>query len=193
MHICCFRKGVGLGVVIDVGDGSRSRCITVTHVPRSQGPLFVSLIKAQSEWAVMPTSQQSGACTRRWCCPPYPRTAARAAIWLPRRPGGGRRLRRPVAIRLLGISWSDRKTDDAVHAQVSSFLCGQGYLAATVKMRKMARFGHATRNHHNSQTPTLSSWVAQIFAINFFLNNHVPFQYCRVLNAHIITQVTGKA
>ena len=55
--------------------------------------------------------------------------------------------------RMLGIFWSDRKTDDFVHAQVTSRAGPQEPLLATIKRRKLTWFGHVTR--HNSLPKTI--------------------------------------
>ena len=55
--------------------------------------------------------------------------------------------------RMLGISWSDRKTNDYVRAQVTSRAGPQEPLLATIKRRKLTWFGHVTR--HNSLPKTI--------------------------------------
>ena len=55
--------------------------------------------------------------------------------------------------RMLGISWSDRKTNDFVRAQVTSRAGPQEPLLATIKRRKLTWFGHVTR--HNSLPKTI--------------------------------------
>ena len=55
--------------------------------------------------------------------------------------------------RILGISWSDRKTNDFVRAQVTSMAGPQEPLLATIKRRKLTWFGHVTR--HNSLPKTI--------------------------------------
>ena len=55
--------------------------------------------------------------------------------------------------RMLGISWSDRNTNDFVRAQVTSRAGPQEPLLATIKRRKLTWFGHVTR--HNSLPKTI--------------------------------------
>ena len=55
--------------------------------------------------------------------------------------------------RMLGISWSDRKTNDFVRAQVTSMAGPQEPLLTTIKRRKLTWFGHVTR--HNSLPKTI--------------------------------------
>ena len=55
--------------------------------------------------------------------------------------------------RMLGISWSDRKTNDFVRTQVISRAGPQEPLLATIKRRKLTWFGQVTR--HNSLPKTI--------------------------------------
>lgn len=52
--------------------------------------------------------------------------------------------------RLLGISWSDRKSNEQVRAQMATLVGPQEPLLVTVKRRKLSWFGHVTR--HDSMT-----------------------------------------
>ena len=49
--------------------------------------------------------------------------------------------------RLLGISWTDRKTNDFVREQVNSLAGPQEPLLSIVKKRKLSWFGHVTRQN----------------------------------------------
>ena len=55
--------------------------------------------------------------------------------------------------RMLGISWSERKTNDFVRAQVTSLDGPQDPLLAIIKRRKLTWFGHVSR--HNSLPKTI--------------------------------------
>ena len=54
--------------------------------------------------------------------------------------------------RLLGISWSDRKTNEFVLAKVAELAGPQEPLLATVKRRKLTWFGHVTRHNNLPKT-----------------------------------------
>ena len=54
--------------------------------------------------------------------------------------------------RLLGISWSDRKTNEFVRNQITLLAGPQEPLLATVRRRKLSWFGHVTRHNTLSKT-----------------------------------------
>ena len=55
--------------------------------------------------------------------------------------------------RMLGNSWSDRKTNEYVHAKVTALAGPKKPLLTTVKRRKLMWFGHVTR--HNTLPKTV--------------------------------------